>query len=205
MDPNRFDTLARSLTDARSRRAALASLLGGTLGLLGLAETSAKNRTGNDVHGEGKKKKKKKKKKKAPVPTTQTPVESSSPVSPPPPAVCTPSCPNNQTCQTGTCVCPGGGRPCTLDGSCGECCLHADCCNGAFPCPAGSQICRPPVNGNRVCGCPDGTELCSGTCRAVCNALQFRDPTTCGCCGIYCFSDDDCCSRECGAGFLCVR
>ncbi len=36
MDPSHFDTLARSLYDGRSRRAALASLLGGSLGLLAL-------------------------------------------------------------------------------------------------------------------------------------------------------------------------
>jgi hypothetical protein len=57
MDSDRFDTLTRSLTNARSRRGTLASLLGGTLGLLGLADATAKR--GNDVHGEGKKKKKK--------------------------------------------------------------------------------------------------------------------------------------------------
>lgn len=35
MDAERFDTLTRGLTRARSRRGALAALLGGTLGLLG--------------------------------------------------------------------------------------------------------------------------------------------------------------------------
>jgi hypothetical protein len=37
MDPNHFDTLTRSLTHACSRRGALTTLLGGTLGLLSLA------------------------------------------------------------------------------------------------------------------------------------------------------------------------
>src|SRR5215207_1857345 len=42
MDADRFDALSRSLTDARSRRGALASLLGATLGLVGLDRTEAK-------------------------------------------------------------------------------------------------------------------------------------------------------------------
>ena len=58
MDPDRFDTLARVLTDARSRRVAPTWLLGGTLGLLGLAETIAKKAKGKDVHAAGKRKKK---------------------------------------------------------------------------------------------------------------------------------------------------
>jgi hypothetical protein len=53
MDADRFDRLARSLTTGRSRRGALATLLGGALGLLGLAETAARK---------GRKKKGKKKK-----------------------------------------------------------------------------------------------------------------------------------------------
>jgi hypothetical protein len=55
MDADRFDSLSRSLTDTPSRRGALAALLGGSLGLLGMTETDAKK---------GKKKKKKKKGKK---------------------------------------------------------------------------------------------------------------------------------------------
>jgi hypothetical protein len=42
MKPNRLDTLARAVHATRSRRGALTALLGGTLGLLGLAETAAK-------------------------------------------------------------------------------------------------------------------------------------------------------------------
>lgn len=53
MDADRFDALTHALTTARSRRGALATLLGGTLGLLGLIETA-----GNK--GKGKKKRKRK-------------------------------------------------------------------------------------------------------------------------------------------------
>jgi len=42
LDAHRFDTLARSLSFTGSRRTALAALLGGTLGLLSLADTAAK-------------------------------------------------------------------------------------------------------------------------------------------------------------------
>jgi len=55
MDTNRFDFLSRSLRDARSRRGALTSVLGGTLGLLGLAETDAKKKKGKGKKGKGKK------------------------------------------------------------------------------------------------------------------------------------------------------
>src|SRR5215212_8860240 len=44
MDGSRFDALARALHEVRSRRGAFASLLGGTVGLLGLAETTAKKK-----------------------------------------------------------------------------------------------------------------------------------------------------------------
>jgi hypothetical protein len=53
MDAERIDILARSLIAAGSRRAALAAVLGGSLGLLGLADTAAKKK------GKGKNKKKK--------------------------------------------------------------------------------------------------------------------------------------------------
>src|SRR5215212_1499153 len=44
MDGSRFDSLARALHEVRSRRGTFASLLGGTVGLLGLAETTAKKK-----------------------------------------------------------------------------------------------------------------------------------------------------------------
>jgi hypothetical protein len=42
MDGARFDTLARSLTDAGSRRGALTALLSSTLGLLGFTDANAR-------------------------------------------------------------------------------------------------------------------------------------------------------------------
>ena len=54
MDSARFDRLIRSLTPARSRRRVLVTVVGGALGLLGLADAAAK-------HGKGKRKHKRKK------------------------------------------------------------------------------------------------------------------------------------------------
>src|SRR3954469_22461870 len=83
MDPRHFDSLARDLTRARSRRGTLAAVVGGTLALLGLTESSAKH--------------KHKRKHKHPSP----------PASPSPPG-CVPSC-SGQTCGPdgcgGTCSC----------------------------------------------------------------------------------------------------
>ena len=42
MDESGFDALTRAFTNARSRRGALSALLGGTVGLLGLADTTAR-------------------------------------------------------------------------------------------------------------------------------------------------------------------
>ena len=44
MDADRFDTLTRSLLAGRSRRGAVATLLGGSVGLLGLDRIAAKKK-----------------------------------------------------------------------------------------------------------------------------------------------------------------
>ena len=80
MDADRFDALSRSLTDVRSRRAALAALLGGTLGMVGLAETEAK------------------KKKKCPPCRKRGTCKGKKPNGTP--------CPSFGTCQGGKCVVP---------------------------------------------------------------------------------------------------
>jgi hypothetical protein len=53
MDVESIDTLSRMLADPRSLRAALIAMLGGTLSLLGLADTPVKK--GKGKHGKGKK------------------------------------------------------------------------------------------------------------------------------------------------------
>src|SRR4051812_26024409 len=83
MDPHRFDGLARELTRARSRRGALAAVLGSALGLLGLAETTAKH------------KKKHHKKKHSPPPVSPPPESPSPPPPPPPPPL---ACGSGSSC-----------------------------------------------------------------------------------------------------------
>ena len=112
MESDRFDALLRRLTQARSRRGAVTALVGGVLGLAGLAETTAKKR------------KKKKKKKGA----------SGSPPSPPPPPlsppVCTPTCAATDPCGDDGC-----------GGSCGTCSGAASCLSGRCVCPGTEVYC----------------------------------------------------------------
>jgi len=132
MDAHLFDSLARSLTAARSRRGALASLLVGTLGLLGLTETAAKKKKG------------KKKKKKTRTPTTTPPP----PTSPPPPS-------------GPTCIADGvkNGSETGVDcgGGCGRCgngqgCLSRDDCAGAFCANGTCQACAGVLCGRDADG-----------------------------------------------------
>src|SRR5215207_9125031 len=131
MDADRFDSLVRSLTGARSRRGALRGLLAGSLGLLGWSpaeDTTAKN---------CKKITNKAKRKKCLAKARgQTPVV--------PPSPCVPQCAATNACDGdgcgnscgvctaptvcvgGSCVCPDGTKPC---GS--ACILTAECCTNA--------------------------------------------------------------------------
>ena len=93
MDADRFDTVTRFLTRARSRRGALLSLFGGALGVLGLTEADGRKK------GKGKKKKKKK-----------NPIPPSSPL--PPPQLPQPFCAGKNTCgATSPLQCDVEGRP----------------------------------------------------------------------------------------------
>jgi hypothetical protein len=124
MGDARFDTLRRKLTADRSRRGALAALLGGTTGVLGLAGATAKNR---------------KKQKKKRCPTQPAPAS-------PGPCPCVPACAGKvcgddgcggicgiacsgpRICEGGRCVCPSDQHDC--QGTCiprTQCCTAADC------------------------------------------------------------------------------
>jgi hypothetical protein len=127
MDADRFDTLARSLTIAGSRRRVLGLLsgvgLGGLAPLLHLADAEA-----------GKRKKKKKKKKKS----TDTPLSTLGPI-------CTPRC-GGRRC---------GGNGC--GGTCGTCaeCQTCEPTVGLCPMTLGSDT--TPCSGGACCGgacCP---------------------------------------------------
>src|SRR4051812_1097410 len=197
MDPSRFDTVARELSRARSRRGALATLVGATLGLLGLAETEAKH------------KKKHKKKKLSP------------PASPPPL-----SCPNGQKPCDGGCIptsqccadneCSSAGLPRCCGGSFvppTPCCRAAHC-TGGKTCVQG--LCRRPADKPKDCngGCPqccvkgdctpsirtdDGTPECStaGVCVCARPGTRSCPDGSCGTC---------CSAAECTAiGEGCIK
>jgi hypothetical protein len=173
MDAERFDSLSRTLTDARSRRGALAALLGSPLGLFGFAETAAK------------KKRKKKKKKKSPVrctPQCAGKVCGDDGCG----ATCGVACGGGQVCQDGRCVCANGGVPC-LSRCCapGQVCLdNASCatvCMGET-CPAGCSCSFASVEGPQHCGalvsdCGQFPQECTST--AQCPPGQHCQETTC--------------------------
>ena len=171
MDGTRFDSLTRSLTDARSRRGVLSSLLVGTLGLVGWfdsQEAAAKN----CKQIKDKKKRKKCLKKGQGAPSQALDASPSGdpapPPPPPPPGPCIPAC---------------AGKVCGADGCGGSCGIA---CTGGKICP------------NGVCVCPSGTEECGGGCVPLCAATEMRT-AACGCCrltGQSCGADG-CCSGIC--------
>ena len=111
MDSDRFDDLTRTVTATRSRRGALAALLGGSLPVLGLAEGEARKRR---RRGKGKKK-------------------NGGNNSPPPPLPCNGVCVVPAICQAGSC--------CTPPGEFCDLILLTPCCSGVcdldftFKCP----------------------------------------------------------------------
>jgi Stigma-specific protein, Stig1 len=187
MDADRFDTFTRSLTIARSRREVLAALLGGALGLLGLAETIAKK-------GKGKKKKGKKK------------GGNSSPPPPPPQSPPSPSCANGTELCEGICVNTGTDpRNC---GSCGKRCqINATCDGGTCTCVKGAcsspeLTCCPASSGTKnkcscrgkggplftdsstcadVTGCPAERQCFGRECQTCCTPGTSCDPNTGAC------------------------
>jgi hypothetical protein len=141
MDARRFDALARSLSDLRSRRG-LARLLGGLtlagpLAAYGLSEAG----------GKGKKRKKKHKKKCKP--NQQKCGKTCIPAT----SCCTDAqCGVGGFCANETCTCFSGFRPC--NGTCiteEQCCANSDCGEGA--------VCR-----EGVCRCLSGFIPCEGLC-----------------------------------------
>jgi hypothetical protein len=143
MDADRFDTLSRSLTDLRSRRTALASLLGGALGLVGLAEADAKKKC-----PPCKKRKHDKCKKKLPDGI---------------------GCPGG-TCQNGSCIAAAAaaaGDGCTPARICGNgCCPDGQTCCSEL---CTDTISDPRHCGNCATACEAGKICAGGRC---CTARQ---------------------------------
>jgi hypothetical protein len=152
MDADRFDTLTRTLTEARSRRGTLASLLGGTLGLLGLADATAKNC----------KKIENKKKRKACVKKAKNKKKQDcGDLIPCGDQCCSAleTCCGNHCCDSGRDICCGTG-----------CCFRGDtCCGDGNCCDPSTETC---VGGFCFHHCFDEQENlgetdtdCGGTCR----------------------------------------
>ena len=148
MDAKRFDTLTCWLAESRSRRSALATLLGGTLGLLGLTDIAAKKK------GKGKKKKKRRDQGTSPSP----------PPPPPGPAAPPPSCLDGIKNGSESDVDCGGSCPRCADGR--TCATGDDCasfrCSGGT-CQACLNYCGSDANGNCYCAQPvaGGSQTCT--------------------------------------------
>jgi len=169
MDANGFDTLARSLTTAGSRRGALAGFLGSALGLVGFPTDEA---VAHDLLSKCKKIKDKAKRKKclkkARAHNATHLTEMPPPPPPPPDVTCTPSC---------------GGRNCGLDGCGGLCgpCNDGTCTDGICVCRSGEELCQ----GKCVSACAGGMMRVPGSC----SCCTLHGPCTPGpCCG-RCASD----------------
>jgi hypothetical protein len=170
MDGSRFDTLTRSLTRLGSRRAAIRSVLAGSLGLLGVADMAAKPK------GKGKKEQKRRDQNRPTRRKVQAAAKKCRPEGHP--------CEGNQrdSCCSGL-VCmasaPGKAERCTPcpPGSVifeGACCTPAACpsgtCGAGISDQCGGTItCRCPIGENCTeCTRREGTECCTrdGGCLA---------------------------------------
>ena len=203
MDDFRFDTLARSLGTAGSRRRALGGLLTGVFGALGWQQPEGA--TAHDLAATCKKKsgdKKKKCLKKAKKHNAE----------------------HAATGTTGTgCTRNCTGKSCGDDGcggSCGSCSACKQCssgacitspdftaCGGAKQCSGG--VCATPADCQNSSACIHGNSCCSGRC--LCReytAEGFCYPTSdigsCSLSGVgeQCSGDGDCSNRNC-VGFVC--
>ncbi len=214
MDGTRFDSLTRALTEARSRRAALAPLLGGTLGLLGLAETTAKkhNRKGKKQpclpckkrNTNGKCKKTKADGTVCAGGTCQggSCVETMLPLLPPPPGcvpeplatTCAPGCgPRTNNCnQSVTCPCPTG-QDCLPNGTCARPCITDLQCGGC----TSTNLCSIASS--------DGPMYCIDPTAPMCATLQPCTPAdTTGCPqGFVCLANCGMAGARCDAVAVC--
>jgi hypothetical protein len=229
MDADRFDQLARSLTEGATRRG-IARALGGLsltamLGpLLGLADAEAKKKKGKNKNKNKNKKCKGGKKK-----CGKTCIPSSN-------CCTTADCDAGEACTNGACrqgcVPACEGKECGSDGcegSCGSCEADESCQNGTCtppnPCEGEPDLtvcgewtlCDSPRG---VCGdfcsggvceqiptCNGSTDSCGVKCcdPAGASCMSFPDPNACGCSSVDypCYMSSDCCSPGVCVGFVC--
>ena len=195
MDAVRFDTLSRTLTHARSRRAALAALLGGTFGLVVLDRTAAKKKCPPcKKRKNGKCKKNKPDGTACPGGTCQRgrcQPTSSAPVDPCPDQCCT-----REDCPAGSLCCNGVCSDTKLEA--GQNCFFAeDCC---------SNYCQRSMNFSdyrcaatcRGKQCSQESHCCRGEpCLPVPAVAGFSFCGGCAESGYGCASAADCCYSAC--------
>jgi hypothetical protein len=194
MDESGFDALTRAFTNARSRRGALSALLGGTVGLLGLADTTARKHRSHRTTKKSCPPCQKRKHGKCKVnkhlngtacqDTTSRPGKCQDGIcagsSDPPPTCPAGKCSRSKPCGPG-CVCLDIGNG---DGN--QRCLAVGTCSGAGVCGQGSCgsgcTCVNPGGGKTGCvavgECPVGR--CSGdSCGPNCICVGEGNATRC--------------------------
>ena len=196
MDGPRFDTFTRSLTAARSRRAAVGVALGSALGLLGVHPEQA------EAHNPLKKCKKindkqkrraciKKAKKHNATHTVAAPAPTGT-------AACTPNCSGGRNCGgdgcSGSCGSCSGTETCGGGGAAGVCgCTPTTCAAQGKNCGTIADGC----GGTPDCGtCGTGQRCAGGTCQEICaayGASACETPnTTCDANSVTCGGDPFC-------------
>lgn len=194
MDPEHFDTFARSLPGVRSRRGLLATVWGIPLGATTLAEANAKKKSCPPC----KKRKKGKCRKTLPdgTPCTGGTCERGRCAATPPPFVC----PTQRVCGPGCCP---EGQVCGSNGAC----VDPSCCSGDATCgaqtTAGRLCCIAPRQAFCCCdsspGAGNGYAICCapGECPTNC-------PTSTGTGGTSSAPNaDGICLRGGSAGAIC--
>jgi hypothetical protein len=175
MDATQFDNMAKALRSLTTRRLTLGALLGGALGLPGLADAeAAKSGTCKPKCEEcerckkGRCRKTKHGKKRCKRGTCQPRADGT-------------TCQLNAVCSGGSCTCVNGA--CAIDVPGVACCPPSS----ALPCTfaaAGSPVFLDPTTCTFVGACPGGTTVCvgaPGTSQACCPSGTTCDTGTGAC------------------------
>lgn len=179
MDGERFDSVARALQSGRPRRSVVGLLLGGALGLAGLATSDAKGGKGGKGKGKGKKGKKGKGKHKKPT-----------------------------TCMKAAATCLGSscgmGETCCAQIDC-DCRQGLYCNYASAKSESGTCGCLPgQVMSNGRCGtrkdCIPAGGIRNFGDKACCSGEQSGDVCLPG--DLACLTDSDCTGGSC-RGYMC--
>jgi hypothetical protein len=187
MDAERFDTLARIISTAGSRRRAVATAVGGALTLFGLVDSHEAAAKKKKACPPCKKRKKGKCKGKLPdgtgCPGGSCRAGSCIAASPPPPPPCAATgCPYGDVCQGQVCVnCLGA--PCVNNG---QCCTNFCAAFTACACAFG--------NFGPDFGCTSNAQCCNGSCNLATGKCDC-DPA-----GSPCTDSSTCCGTCSGSG-----